>query len=120
MAMIGGISQVEGSQNSATIDRLAHFAVDEHNKKENAVLEFVKVVNVKQQVVSGMLYYITLEAKDGEKNKVYETKVWVKPWLDFKEIQEFKLIGDAPYAAPCEYDCILTPKVLALSMHKIN
>ncbi|TKY46815.1 Cysteine proteinase inhibitor [Spatholobus suberectus] len=97
MAMTGGISQVEVSQNSATIDSLARFAVDEHNKKENAVLDFVKVVNAKQQVVSGMLYYITLEAKDGEKNKVYEAKVWVKPWLDFKEVQEFKLIGDAPY-----------------------
>ncbi|KAL2322581.1 hypothetical protein Fmac_026960 [Flemingia macrophylla] len=96
MAMMGGISQVEGSQNSATIESLARFAVDEHNKKENAVLEFVKVVTAKQQVVSGTMYYITLEAKDGEKNEVYETKVWVKPWLNFKEIQEFKLVDDAP------------------------
>ena len=61
---------------------------------QNAVLEFVKVVNAKEQVVSGTLYYITLEAKDGEKKKIYEAKVWVKPWLNFKELQEFKLIGD--------------------------
>ncbi|XP_020205468.1 cystatin [Cajanus cajan] len=94
MATMGGISQVEGSQNSDTINSLARFAVDEHNKKENAVLEFVKVVNAKQQVVSGMVYYITLEAKDGEKKNVYETKVWVKPWLDYKEILEFKLIDN--------------------------
>lgn len=60
---------------------------------QNALLQFGKVVNVKQQVVSGTVYYITLEAKDGDQKKVYEAKVWVKPWLDFKEVQEFKLIA---------------------------
>ncbi|KAK7316727.1 hypothetical protein RJT34_00399 [Clitoria ternatea] len=100
MAMVGGISPIpmDGSQNSAAIDSLARYAVDEHNKKENGVLEFVKVVSAKEQVVSGMLYYINLEAKDGENIKVYEAKVWVKPWLDFKQLQEFKDIGDAPDA----------------------
>jgi len=47
-------------------------------------------------VVSGTLYYITLEVTDGGKKKVYEAKIWEKPWLNFKELQEFKLIGDAP------------------------
>ncbi|MQL25257.1 hypothetical protein EI011_24530, partial [Escherichia coli] len=93
MAAVGGISVVEGSENSLEIQNLARFAVQEHNKKENAVLEFVKVVSAKKQVVSGTLYYITLEATDGGKKKVYETKIWEKPWLNFKEVQEFKLIG---------------------------
>ena len=62
---------------------------------QNALLEFVKVVNVKQQVVSGTKYYITLEALDGDKKKVYEAKVWEKLWLNFKELQEFNFIGDA-------------------------
>ncbi|MED6137750.1 hypothetical protein PIB30_067923 [Stylosanthes scabra] len=101
--MFGGISTVEGSQNNATIDTLARFAVEEHNKKENAVLEFIKVVNAREQVVSGKLYYITLEAMDGEKEKVYEAKVWVKPWLNFKELQEFKFIGEvgSDDSGPC-------------------
>ncbi len=90
---------VEGSENSLEIQNLARFAVQEHNKKENAVLEFVKVVSAKKQVVSGTLYYITLEATDGGKKKVYETKIWEKPWLNFKEVQEFKLIGDVPSAS---------------------
>ncbi|KAE9462193.1 hypothetical protein C3L33_05911, partial [Rhododendron williamsianum] len=93
MAKVGGIKEAEGSANSLEVDNLAKFAVDEHNKKENALLQFGKVVNVKQQVVSGTVYYITLEAKDGDQKKVYEAKVWVKPWLDFKEVQEFKLIA---------------------------
>ncbi|KAH1215840.1 Cysteine proteinase inhibitor [Glycine max] len=62
----------------------------------NALLEFEKVVSAKQQVVSGTLYTITLEAKDGGQKKVYEAKVWEKAWLNFKEVQEFKLVGDAP------------------------
>ncbi|KAL2540964.1 Peptidase family M48 family protein [Abeliophyllum distichum] len=41
--------------------------------------------NVKEQVVAGTMYHITLEASDGGKNKVYEAKVWV----NFKEVQEF-------------------------------
>lgn len=27
---------------------------------------------------------------------VYEAKVWVKEWMNFKEVDEFKLVGDAP------------------------
>lgn len=55
-------------------------------------------MNVKQQVVAGTIYYITLEAIEGGKKKVYEAKIWVKPWENFKEVQEFKLVGDAPSA----------------------
>ncbi|VAH60138.1 unnamed protein product [Triticum turgidum subsp. durum] len=29
------------------------------------------------------------------RKKLYEAKVWVKPWLDFKELQEFRHTGDA-------------------------
>ncbi|KAL4284604.1 hypothetical protein GQ457_16G007140 [Hibiscus cannabinus] len=99
MAAPGGISQAEGSANSVEFENLARFAVDEHNKKENALLQFKKVTNVKQQVVSGTLYYITLEAVDGDKIKVYEAKVWEKPWMNFKELQDFKLVGDATASA---------------------
>ena len=53
---------------------------------QNAVLEFVRVISAKKQVVSGTLYYITLEANDGVTKKVYETKVLEKPWLNIKEV----------------------------------
>ncbi|CAK7331857.1 unnamed protein product [Dovyalis caffra] len=96
MATTGGIKEVEGSANSLEIDALARFAVDDYNKKHNSLLEFKKVLNTKQQVVSGTIYYITLEVTEGGHNKVYEAKVWEKPWMNFKEVQEFKLVGDAP------------------------
>ncbi|AET00144.1 putative Cystatin domain-containing protein [Medicago truncatula] len=99
MAALGGSTEVEYTQNSVEIDNLAIFAVQEHNIKQNAVLEFVRVLNAKKKVVSGTLYDITLETKDGGKQKVYEAKILEKPWLNFKEVQEFKLISqndDAP------------------------
>ncbi|CAL0307479.1 unnamed protein product [Lupinus luteus] len=94
--LLGGITMVEGSENNLEIQELARFAVEDHNKKENMDLEFVKVISVKEQVVEGMAYYITLEAKDCESNKIYETKIWDRPWLNLKEVKEFKFVGDAP------------------------
>lgn len=61
---------------------------------QNALLEFVKVVNTKQQVVSGTVYYLTIEATDAGQKKLFEAKVWVKPWMNFKEVQEFKPVAD--------------------------
>ncbi|KAM5551324.1 hypothetical protein ABKV19_026247 [Rosa sericea] len=93
-AVVGGIHESQGSENSLEADDLARFAVQEHNTKENAVLEFVRVVKTKQQVVSGTVYYLTIEATDGGQKKLFEAKVWVKPWLNFKEVQEFKPVAD--------------------------
>nr|AFK41117.1 unknown [Lotus japonicus] len=95
MAAVGGASEVPGNQNSLEIENLARFAVEEHNKKQNTLLEFGKVVSATQQVVAGTLYKIKLEANDGGKKQVYEAKIWEKPWLNFKELQEFNLVGDA-------------------------
>ncbi|KAL0356488.1 UNVERIFIED_CONTAM: Cysteine proteinase inhibitor [Sesamum calycinum] len=91
----GGVRQSEGFQNSFEIEDLARFAVDDYNKKQNGLLELKKVTDVKEQVVAGTMYYITLEAAEGAQKKVYEAKVWVKPWMKFKEVQEFKLVSDA-------------------------
>ncbi|KAK9283226.1 hypothetical protein L1049_011462 [Liquidambar formosana] len=96
MATLGGIHDSQSSQNSAEIDGLARFAVEEHNKKENSLLEFARVVKAQEQVVAGTLHHLTLEVIDAGKKKLYEAKVWVKPWMNFKELQEFKHAGDAP------------------------
>ncbi|KAK6942121.1 Cystatin domain [Dillenia turbinata] len=93
--VLGGLRDVIGTQNSAEIEGLGRFAVQEHNKKQNAVLEFARVLKAKEQVVAGKLYHLTLEAIDAGKKKVYEAKVWVKPWMNFKELQEFKHAQDS-------------------------
>ena len=49
---------------------------------QNGLLEFGKVLSAKHQVVAGSMHYITLEATDGGKKKVFETKIWEKPWMN--------------------------------------
>lgn len=127
----GGVHQSGGAENSAEIDDLGRFAVDEHNKREvpcvllflppfvfmfemyellnrvrdfccvfvflkNALLEFARVIKAQEQVVAGKLHHLTVEVVDAGKKKLYEAKVWVKPWMNFKELQEFKHAGDSP------------------------
>ncbi|XP_012574835.1 cysteine proteinase inhibitor-like [Cicer arietinum] len=95
MISVGDIRDMPGSQNSLAIISLARFAVEEHNKKENSLLEFERVISAKHQSVAGFMYYITLEAKDGVNKKVYKAKVWDVFWMYFKELLEFKLVDDA-------------------------
>lgn len=97
MTTLGGIRDSHASsQNSDEIHNLAKFAVDEHNKKENAMIELARVVKAREQVVAGTLHHLTLEVIDAGKKKLYEAKVWVKPWLNFKELQEFSHVEDVP------------------------
>ncbi|KAK4756006.1 hypothetical protein SAY87_009763 [Trapa incisa] len=96
MATLGGVREPRGAENSVVVEDLARFAVQEHNKKENAVLEFGRVVKAQEQVVAGTLHHLTIEAMDAGKELLYEAKVLVKPWLNFKELQEFKHAGDVP------------------------
>ncbi|KAL6288900.1 hypothetical protein ACE6H2_006410 [Prunus campanulata] len=58
----GGITDSPGTVNSVETISLARFAVDEHNK----------------------------EATDAGKKKLFEAKVYVRPWEHFKKVSEFK------------------------------
>ena len=66
---------------------------------QNAALEFVKVVEAKQQVVAGMVYYLTIEATSGGRKGYYDAKVWVKAWENFKQLEEFTSKGPLVSAA---------------------
>lgn len=63
---------------------------------QNAMIELARVVKAQEQVVAGTLHHLTLEVIDAGKKKLYEAKVWVKPWLNFKELQEFSHVEDVP------------------------
>ncbi|KAL0304575.1 UNVERIFIED_CONTAM: Cysteine proteinase inhibitor 12 [Sesamum radiatum] len=93
MATLGG---VHDSNANADTHSVARFAVDQHNTKENGLLELVRVVEAREQVVAGTLHHLILEVLDAGKKKLYEAKVWVKPWMDFKQVQEFKHVRDVP------------------------
>ncbi|KAL3839940.1 hypothetical protein ACJIZ3_024531 [Penstemon smallii] len=91
MTTLGGLQD-----SNSEIHSLAQFAVHEHNNKNNALLELVRVVKQQEQVVAGTMHHLTLEVMDAGKKKLYEAKVWVKPWMNFKELQEFTHVGDVP------------------------
>ncbi|KAF8089189.1 hypothetical protein N665_0514s0019 [Sinapis alba] len=89
--MLGGVYDLQGNHNSEEMKSLARFAIQEHNNKENnKVLEFKKIVKAREQLVEGMTYHLTLEANEGGHTKTFEAKVWVKPWMNFKQLREFK------------------------------
>nr|AAM63801.1 cysteine proteinase inhibitor-like protein [Arabidopsis thaliana] len=90
---LGGFSDSKNDWNGGKeIDDIALFAVQEHNRRENAVLELARVLKATEQVVAGKLYRLTLEVIEAGEKKIYEAKVWVKPWMNFKQLQEFKNI----------------------------
>nr|AKB91190.1 cysteine-proteinase inhibitor 1 [Theobroma cacao] len=106
--------------NSAEILSLARFAVQQHNQRQNAFLELARVLKAKEQVVSGKIYHLTLEILDaGGQKSVYEAKVWVKPWINFKQLQEFKRVQDGPQLG---WKTVLTndPKVQDAANHAIK
>ncbi|KAI5071480.1 hypothetical protein GOP47_0013731 [Adiantum capillus-veneris] len=96
MGQPGGRQKITGVQNDVQLESLAKFAVDQHNVKQNSSLEYVRLVSAEQQVVSGTMYYLDLEATNHSSRgtaNLYEAKVWVKPWQHFKSLEEFKEKG---------------------------
>ncbi|XP_052157110.1 cysteine proteinase inhibitor 3 [Oryza glaberrima] len=79
----------------AEAEDAARFAVAEYNKNQGAELEFARIVKAKRQVVTGTLHDLMLEVVDSGKKSLYSAKVWVKPWLDFKAVVEFRHVGDS-------------------------
>ncbi|CAN7049327.1 unnamed protein product [Brassica oleracea var. botrytis] len=57
-----------------------------HNKKENAVVEFVWVVSAKEKFVAETLKHLTMEIVGARRKKLYEATVWIKPRMNFKEL----------------------------------
>jgi hypothetical protein len=57
---------------------------------QNALVEFENIVKVKQQIVAGSMYYITIKVNEGGAKKLYEATVWEKSWENFKQLMEFK------------------------------
>nr|AJD79053.1 CPI-2 [Morus alba var. atropurpurea] len=89
------LGDFDGSRNE-NAEAIARFAVQQHNEQQNALLEFARVLSSREQLVAGKIYHLTLEAIDSGKRNIYEARVWVKPWMNFKQLQEFKFAHDVP------------------------
>ncbi|WVZ99052.1 hypothetical protein U9M48_044406 [Paspalum notatum var. saurae] len=98
--LLGGVHDAPaGRENDLEVIELARFAVAEHNNKANAMLEFERLVKVRQQVVAGTMHHFTVEVKEpGGGKKLYEAKVWEKVWENFKQLQSFQPVEDTAAA----------------------
>lgn len=69
--------------------------------KNGGDLRFYQVLEAEKQVVSGMKYYLKIEAfsKTSGEPKVFEAVVVVKPWLRSKQLLKF---APSPAAAICQ------------------
>ncbi|XP_076934983.1 cysteine proteinase inhibitor 12-like [Bidens hawaiensis] len=56
------------------------------------MLKLTRVVDMHDRLVAGIMHNLTLEIDDAGNKKIYQAKVWVKPWMDFKELREFTLV----------------------------
>ena len=86
--LCGGVKP--GNPNDEHIVRIYRDAVANHNSVANDTLEFVKIVEVKQQIVRGMMLRGTIECKKGGQVKLYDVDVWAKPSNEPIEVQKFQ------------------------------
>ncbi|KAH9301035.1 hypothetical protein KI387_012618, partial [Taxus chinensis] len=86
----GDIRDVPDFEHNTDIQRLAHFAVEQFNKQQHGDLSFSKVVKAQEQVVSGMMYYLTIQAVNGGELGLYDAKILVVAWRNITQLQEFK------------------------------
>ncbi len=87
---VAGIHDIPDIEHKKEIQDLGRFAVYEYNMQQNVGISFSKVVKAQEQLVSGLIYYLTIETNDGVNTRLYAAKIWVKPWQKFKQLQEFK------------------------------
>jgi hypothetical protein len=99
--MVGAPKNIPNS-NSVEIRELANFAVSQYNSGKNVVhkLSFSKVVSAREQVVAGTMYYLRIVVLESGTPKLYDCKIWVKPWENFKQLESF-----VPVVSP---QCTLT------------
>lgn len=89
MERVGGRQDIPGARNDIELENLAKYAVQQHNRKQNSDIKYVSLVSAQQQVVAGIMYYLDLNARSGGHTKLFEAKVWVKPWEHFKSLEGF-------------------------------
>ncbi|KAM7488773.1 hypothetical protein LguiB_026257 [Lonicera macranthoides] len=90
-----GTSIYKDAQKDEWIITLAQFAVNQHNHRQDAHLEFVRVVGASHTGMSNLLYHITLEAKHARKQKIYHAVVWLQLWKNLMELLVWNTVNDA-------------------------
>ncbi|XP_010522275.1 PREDICTED: cysteine proteinase inhibitor 2-like [Tarenaya hassleriana] len=110
--LVGGRSVVLDVASNKELQELGRYCVEEFNLKEQREhgksggeegfnpLMFGEVVEVQRQVVSGIKYFLRIQATLPDRTtRMFNSVVVVKPWLQSKELLDF-----SPVANPLSYE----------------
>ncbi|GMH20260.1 hypothetical protein Nepgr_022101 [Nepenthes gracilis] len=101
---VGGWTKIRDVKGNEEIQELGRFSVEQFNKSHQegrrshlhghrggirGLLEFEEVVAAEKQVVSGIKYYLEVNAKQGGVTKTFDAVVVVKAWLRSRELLSF-------------------------------
>ncbi|XP_010243158.1 PREDICTED: cysteine proteinase inhibitor 4-like [Nelumbo nucifera] len=94
---VGGRTEIEDVKDNEEVQELGRFSVEEFNRSQreeersrgNVYLVFSEVVRAERQVVSGIKYYLNVEALEEGEAKKFDAVVVVKPWLESKQLLTF-------------------------------
>ncbi|XP_010243160.1 PREDICTED: cysteine proteinase inhibitor 2-like [Nelumbo nucifera] len=104
--IVGGRTDVKNVKCNHEIQKLGRFSVEEFNRRkqqeevvllhgqgtsnsDDGELVFSEVVMAERQVVSGINYYLHIEALQHGMTKRFDAVVAVKPWLPSKQLLAF-------------------------------
>ncbi|ERN02578.1 hypothetical protein AMTRI_Chr06g195630 [Amborella trichopoda] len=85
----GGRSAIPNVKSNTEVQDLGKFCVEKYNQVHDSRLVFSEVVQGERQVVSGMKYYLLIEAKDGDVLKKFDAVVVVQAWRHSKQMLSF-------------------------------
>ncbi|XP_022735006.1 cysteine proteinase inhibitor B-like [Durio zibethinus] len=94
--MVGGKTEISDVKTDNEVQELGRFAVEEFNRSQGRFssdggveLVFSQVVEAQKRVVSGVKYYLKIEATLNGQTKTFDSVVVVKPSDESKEMLNF-------------------------------
>ncbi|GMI71838.1 hypothetical protein HRI_000853100 [Hibiscus trionum] len=89
--MVGGQTMINDAKTNKGVQGLGKFAVEEYNKslqqkgKGDNYLVFSQVLEASKQIVTGIKYFLKVEATENGEKKMFDAVVLIKPWAQTEE-----------------------------------
>ncbi|KAK8983695.1 hypothetical protein V6N11_009483 [Hibiscus sabdariffa] len=94
--MVGAQKPISDVKTNKGVQELGRYAVEEYNKRQEqqkGTVVFSQVVQASQQIVSGIKYFLKVEATENGEKKTFDAVVLIKPWT---ESQEKEMLSFSP------------------------
>ncbi|GKV28601.1 hypothetical protein SLEP1_g37624 [Rubroshorea leprosula] len=91
---LGAKTEISDVKENEEVQELGRFSVEEFNRRQGnggiiGELVFLEVVEAQRQVVSGIKYYLKVNATQNGLGRVFDSVVVVKPWAHSKQLVNF-------------------------------